>query len=251
LEPDESDDEWDDHIRRRFGEIAFAHRNPRREAGAGHVDVEEALQQTFGMCDDIREEVSDTYRDRTGCNMGVGDDDGYDCFDEEDIPWGNPEAMDVAAAAEYKTLTKEAHIPLFEGATMTSMEATTILLNILREGGALNLLISQVFVALHRAILLQPNTLPESKYEASHVLRRLGLSFQSIHACLNGSVLFRGMYAESMICPACGSMRMVKRGNTMVPQKVLRYFPLVPRLKRMFRSPLQAAAMTWHARLDS
>jgi hypothetical protein len=144
-----------------------------------------------------------------------------------------------------------ARVPLFEGSSMTTMEATTVLLNILREGGSSNIVISQVFATLHRAILPQPNTLPDSEYEASNVLRRLGLSFQSIHACPNGCVLFRGQYEDSMVCPHCLSMRMARRGNTMVPQKVLRYFPIIPRFRRMFRSPLQAAAMTWHSRVDA
>jgi DNA-directed RNA polymerase subunit RPC12/RpoP len=117
---------------------------------------------------------------------------------------------------------------------MTTMESTTILLNILCEGGASNVLISQVFAALYRAILPQPNTLPDSEYEASDILRWLGLSFQSIHACPNGCVLFRGTYKDAMICPHCSSMQMVKHRNSMVPVKVLRYFPIVPRLKQMF-----------------
>jgi hypothetical protein len=171
-------------------------------------------------------------------------------MEEELIPWGDPEAMDCGAAAEYDRLKEAARVPLFQGSTMTSMEATTILLNILREGGGSNVLISQVFAALHRAILPQPNTLPDSEYEASDILRRLGLSFPTIHACPNGCVLFRGRYQDSMVCPECLSMRMAKRGNNMVPQKVLRFFPIIPRLKRMFRSPLQAAAMTWHSRVD-
>jgi hypothetical protein len=171
-------------------------------------------------------------------------------MDEEDIPWGDPDAVDRATADEFDRIQEAARIPLFQGSTMSTMEATTILLNILREGGAPNVLISQVFAALHRAILPQPNTLPDSEYAASDTLRRLGLSFQTIHACPNGCVLFRGRYQDSMVCPKYMSMRMMKRGNTMVPQKVLRYFPLIPRLKQMFRSPLQATAMTWHSRVD-
>ena len=32
-----------------------------------------------------------------------------------------------------------------------------------------------------------------------------------------------------------------------MPQKVCRYFPIIPRFRRMFRSPLQALAMVWWA----
>ena len=43
-------------------------------------------------------------------------------------------------------------------------------------------------------------------------------------------------------------MRKRKHGKTWVAQKVFRHFPLAPRLRRMFRSLLQASSMTWIAR---
>ena len=44
---------------------------------------------------------------------------------------------------------------------------------------------------------------------------------------------------------------MRRAGWSEVPHKVTRIFPLTPHLKRMFRSPMQAATMTWWASLQS
>jgi len=35
-------------------------------------------------------------------------------------------------------------------------------------------------------------------------------------------------------------------GKSLVPQKVLRHFPLIPRLRRMYNTPMQTSLMTWH-----
>jgi hypothetical protein len=40
---------------------------------------------------------------------------------------------------------------------------------------------------------------------------------------------------------------MKRQGNSWVPRKVLWHFPLLPRLQRMFRSPMYAALMTWYS----
>jgi hypothetical protein len=250
IEPDDSDNEWDSYIQRQYGEIAVQRPQPQRDPGAAHVDLENMIQQTFGMWDEIANAVDEAENARVGAPEEPAENDGYDGVDDTEIPWGDPDDLHQSASAEYDRLREAARIPLYQGSAMTTMEATTILLNILREGGVSNVVISEVFAELHCAILPQPNTLPDNEYEASDVLRRLGLSFQSIHACPNGCVLFRGVHKDAMVCPDCRSMRMVRRGSSMVPQRVLRYFPIIPRLKRMFRSPLQAAAMTWHARVD-
>jgi hypothetical protein len=229
---------------------------PEHNPGTAHVDIEDMIRQTFGAWDSIAEEVAaaeealQVEQQNYGWENVDYDDEECDWMDEEDIPWGDPDAMERVAAEEDGRIQEAARILLFQGSTVTVMEITTILLNILREGGASNVLIIQAFAALHRIVLPQPNTLPDSKYEASSVLRRPGLSFQSIYACPNGCVFFRGVYKDAMLCPHYSSMRMSKRGNSMVPQKFLRFFPLIPYLKRMFRSPLQAAAMTWHSRIN-
>jgi hypothetical protein len=95
-------------------------------------------------------------------------------------------------------------------------------------------------------ILPQPNTLPINEYEASNTLKKLGLTYNVIHACPKGHMLFHGQYVNDQNCPQCGLARYKLVGKSLVPQKVLKHFPIIPRLKRMYSTPGQASLMTWH-----
>jgi hypothetical protein len=78
------------------------------------------------------------------------------------------------------------------------------------------------------------NTLPKSYYEAKSILKQLGLGYESIHVCYNNCVLFRKEYSKLDNCPICGLSRWVDVEGKKIPQKLLRHFPLIPRLQRMF-----------------
>jgi hypothetical protein len=45
-----------------------------------------------------------------------------------------------------------------------------------------------------------------------------------------GCVLFLGEYAEAMNCPKCEQARYKDPARKMFPVKVLRHFPIIPRL---------------------
>ena len=81
---------------------------------------------------------------------------------------------------------------------------------------------------------LEFNTLPKSYDEAKVILKELGLGYESIHLCYNNCVLFRKEYEKEDNCPVCGLSRWKDAERKKIPQKVLRHFPLAPRLKRMF-----------------
>jgi hypothetical protein len=78
------------------------------------------------------------------------------------------------------------------------------------------------------------NTLPKSCDQAKTFLKGLGLVYEYIHVCFNNCVLFRKRYAHLDNCPVCGVSRWKDAERKKIPQKVLRHFPLAPRLKRMF-----------------
>lgn len=93
------------------------------------------------------------------------------------------------------------------------------------------------------------NKVPSSNYEAKKTMKKLGLGYESIHACKNDCCLFWKENDDMQSCPICGECRW-KDKNSMgkkVAQKVLKYFPLTPRLKRMYNSRHTAKSMTWHA----
>ncbi|XP_010474959.1 PREDICTED: uncharacterized protein LOC104754455 [Camelina sativa] len=95
------------------------------------------------------------------------------------------------------------------------------------------------------------NVLHTSLYEVKQFLKSFDMGYEKIHACVNDCCLFRKKYKKLQNCPKCNASRWkinlqtseIKKG---VPQKVLRYFPIIPRLKRMFRSEEMAKDLRWH-----
>ena len=92
------------------------------------------------------------------------------------------------------------------------------------------------------------SVLPKSHYEARSIMRELGLGYETIHACKNDCVLFWKELEKEKECPECHESRYKYddgKGKK-VPHKVLRYFPLKPRLQRLFMSQMIAEDMQWH-----
>ncbi|VVA38904.1 PREDICTED: transposon, partial [Prunus dulcis] len=86
---------------------------------------------------------------------------------------------------------------------------------------------------------------------AKKTLSALGMSYEKIHAFSNDCILYKKDYEDSTNCPTCGISR-CKEGKDLilkedVPAKVVWYFPLIPRFKRMFQSRKTAKSLTWHA----
>ena len=95
----------------------------------------------------------------------------------------------------------------------------------------------------------EDNKVPSSHYECKKTFKKIGLGYESIHACINDCCLFWGENKDKENCPICDASRW-KDKDTMgkkVANKVLRYIPLTPRLKRMYNSRHTAKSMTWHA----
>jgi len=100
-------------------------------------------------------------------------------------------------------------------------------------------------------MLPKDNVIHTSLYDVKKFLKSFDMGYQKIHACVNDCCLFRKKYKMLENCPKCNSSRWkinmqtgeVKKG---VPQKVLRYFPIIPRLKRMFRIEEMTKDLRWH-----
>jgi hypothetical protein len=81
--------------------------------------------------------------------------------------------------------------------------------------------------------------LPNSYDEAKQYLQELGLGYENIHVCKNNYVLFRdsktSKYAKLNVCPVCKESRWKdETGTKQVAHNVLRHFPLLPRLKKIY-----------------
>ncbi|KAM6552349.1 hypothetical protein CsatB_002157 [Cannabis sativa] len=92
------------------------------------------------------------------------------------------------------------------------------------------------------------NKIPATHYEAKKKLGKLGLGYESIHVCVNNCCLFHNEHASKDFCPVCGTSRWINEETSgkKVAHKVMRYFPLTPRLKRLYSSRHTSKEMVWH-----
>lgn len=145
---------------------------------------------------------------------------------------------------EYKKLIEDAKRPLYPGCVdFTKLSATVEFYNLKVKSGWSDTSFDQM-LKLQKKVLPKDNTFPDSAYAAKKLIKSLGLNYDMIHACPNDCILYRGSYESKDQCPTCGKSRWkvdaqsqkVRKG---VPAKVLRYFPIAPRLKRMYRYDLE------------
>ncbi|XP_020243280.1 uncharacterized protein LOC109821506 [Asparagus officinalis] len=109
---------------------------------------------------------------------------------------------------------------------------------------------------LNEELLPGESTLPNSYDEAKKLIRDLGLSYEKIDSCPFSCMLFWKSEEGLDTCQRCGASRwkLDKHGKEIkrksngkkIPQKTLRYFPLKPRLQRLYMSSKTASDMRWH-----
>ena len=112
--------------------------------------------------------------------------------------------------------------------------ATLLIVNCCKTNGVSNMFMNELLMLLSLSILPVGNCLPKTEYEASKILRRLGLAYNMIHACPKGCCLFKGQLEDPEKCPVCESERYRMQGRSRVPALILHHFPLIPQLQRMF-----------------
>jgi len=108
-------------------------------------------------------------------------------------------------------------------------------------------------------LLPENSCLPSSYQDCKLIIKDLGFSYEKIDACPNDCVLFRKEYENEVRCPKCHASRYKemkhqrfrrkvssKVASLPIPAKVLRYFPLKQRIKRLFMSSKTAKSMKWH-----
>lgn len=63
------------------------------------------------------------------------------------------------------------------------------------------------------------------------MLSSIGMTYERIHACPNDCILYRNEYASLNMCPKCNASRF-KSTKLTSPEKVVWYFPIIPRFRR-------------------
>ena len=90
----------------------------------------------------------------------------------------------------------------------------------------------------------------DSFYEMKKLLRSLGLAVEKIDCCRLGCMIFWGDDVELMSCKFCNQSRFKpansNRKQKLVPWKRMYYFPITPRLQRLYSSDVTESHMRWH-----
>ncbi|XP_057760336.1 uncharacterized protein LOC130980698 [Arachis stenosperma] len=105
--------------------------------------------------------------------------------------------------------------------------------------------------------------IPKTLHDAKRIIRKLDIEYKKIDACPNDYMLYTGSDHDLSRCKRCGASRwkqktrknsivrinaVVKKNGKPQAAKVLRYFPLIPRLQRLFMYSKTAVDMLWHKR---
>lgn len=146
--------------------------------------------------------------------------------------------------------------PLYPGCTKhTRLLAATILLKYKVDNGLSNKSFTEL-LQMFKDILPLENSILDSMYSIKKLLKEFDLGYEKIDACINDCCLFRKEKKDMDTYPKCDASRwkVNQRTNKLkkgIPVKVLRYFPIIPRFMRMFKSEIMAEQLIWHAKNQS
>lgn len=174
--------------------------------------------------------------------------------DSADSPCTHTDGPNLEAQAFYK-LVKDSEKPLWDGCELSHLSLLVLLFNMKSMNKWSDKSFGDLLDILHMAI---PNgkELPKNFYEAKKVVSKFGLDYQQIHACPNNCQLFWKEKVNDDFCSTCKASRWKdkkpetkltkKERKKATPSKVLRYFPIKERLKRLFMCRETASLPRWH-----
>ncbi|PKA45796.1 hypothetical protein AXF42_Ash018347 [Apostasia shenzhenica] len=164
------------------------------------------------------------------------------------------------STSTYNTLLQECEQPLYPGCEKFSKISFLVQLYHIKCLNGWTTKSFSMLLQLLKDAFPNESSLPSSSYEAKKLIKDLGLSYEKIHACPNDCMLYWGEKKDDISCYICKSSRWISSENKndtseaidvsrkyKKPAKVLRYFPVIPRLKRLYMSYKTASSMRWHA----
>ncbi|KAM0909763.1 hypothetical protein ACQ4PT_014614 [Festuca glaucescens] len=158
-------------------------------------------------------------------------------------------------AEEFYKLIKDSEKPLWQGCELWQLSLLVILFNIKSMNKWSDKSFGDLLDTLHMAIP-NGNELPQNFYEAKKIISKFGLDYKKNHACPNNCQLFWKGTENDDFCSICKASRWKdkepetkltkKERKKATPMKVLRYFPIKDRLKRLFMCKETAPLLRWH-----
>ncbi|XP_021621499.1 uncharacterized protein LOC110621531 [Manihot esculenta] len=135
--------------------------------------------------------------------------------------------------------------------THSQLSAASRLLNLKAEHHFSERCFDQI-CELMKEMLPSDNVMTDSFYSKKRLVQGLGLPVQKIHCCINGCMIYWKNDQELTRCKFCDHERLkclkhtLEKGNSLIPYKKMYYFPITPRLQRLYASCVTAKYMTWH-----
>lgn len=160
----------------------------------------------------------------------------------------DPDHVEQAAKAGHQRLVEQTSTPLYEGSSMMSLETMLGSLQ-LKESTDMTDATYNKMAKYVKKLLPDNNTFPKSYKEVKNNLKMLGMGYEVIHACVHGCMLFYKETIDYEVCPICRHSRWaegVLASGQKVPVRTVRYFPLAPRLRRLYSTRSTAKEMRWH-----
>ncbi|KAG8480732.1 hypothetical protein CXB51_025390 [Gossypium anomalum] len=159
-------------------------------------------------------------------------------------------------AAKFYNLLNEMNEELYEGSKYSKLSFCIRLFHLKCLGGWTGNSFTMLLEFLREMFPFAK--IPQCCQDMKRLIKDLGLGYDKIHSCPNDCMLYWGDQKNQQSCHVCGKSSWMNSNTEDVntdeggaqlrkkPVKVLRYFPLIPRLQRLFMSSKTAESMRWH-----
>ncbi|XP_049347869.1 uncharacterized protein LOC125812416 [Solanum verrucosum] len=200
--------------------------------------VLDAVGSNFGQGSSLKSYSNDEPESSHHCEPPMEEDPNPSMEEEP-----NPESQ------RFYDLLQAADAELYPGSSISQLALVSRMLNIKMENTLSQRGYNQVMQLLKEA-LPEDNQVLDSYYQTKKLVRSLGLPVEKIDCCNSGCMLYWEDDKDLTSCKFCGYERFKRRVGSrkrkLVPYKKMYYFPLIPRLRRLYASHATAADMRWH-----
>jgi hypothetical protein len=224
-ESDTLDEDWEQEFRR----PSKPHDGRIDEGLDMHAKVEDAFEEIDeapAHPPTLEEQIEDIVMDAFTVVNELANDDLPHLDDESD---DEPLGDDGCRAAEEDNyddplVLEDTIEELYHGAKSSILAATILIMTMCTIYGISNKFADQFFTLFREHLLPSENMLPKNLHATKILIQKLGLNYNTIHACQAGCVLFRGQYEGATSCPKCNRPRYRDEAKKQRPWKMLRQF---------------------------
>ncbi|XP_021741390.1 uncharacterized protein LOC110707672 [Chenopodium quinoa] len=178
----------------------------------------------------------------------------FDAFGHNQDQWHSEQASvssdeePNATAKHFLDLLQASKRPLYKGSSLSMLEMAARITSLKCEYN-LPYKCADGFASLLSEAIPNNGHMADIFYEVKKIVKGLELFHQKIHACSKGCMLFWKDDAHLSACRVCGNDRYKQTSKgSLMPLNVLFYFPITPRLQRLFATKNISKEMTWHSK---